>query len=141
VIVSFLIASTIATLYGSYKAKRKFQIEFGVMSISKIYLMSAVASIPSILLLYSKLIPTLIKSLTPSFLLSTLSVLPDFADLGLGGLLYFLVYITLLPLTECVTSSEIETIAHVTRKIKGLSLFVKPVLKYQRKLCRQKQQV
>jgi O-antigen/teichoic acid export membrane protein len=139
VISSFLIASTIGTVYGSYKAKRKFRIEFDIISILKIYLISVASILLSLLLLYSKIIPALIESVTPPYLLSAFPVLPGLVDFGLGCLLCIFTYITLLPLTKTVTTSELQTVIHVSRKIKGLSIAVGPIVKYQRKLCGQNQ--
>jgi len=114
-IIASLTASTVSTIYGSYIARKNFQIEFDGRSIIKIYLISAVCSVPSVLLLY----------LTP---------LPKLFTIIIGGLLYLFTYATLTPLTKIVTTSELQTVTHITQKIRLLAFIAKPLLKYQQKL-------
>lgn len=49
-IAAYLLANTTGTLYGTYTAPKKFQIEFGAHQIAKIYLISTVSISPPLLL-------------------------------------------------------------------------------------------
>jgi len=114
-IVASLTTSTISTVYGSYIARKNFRLEFDTRQIIKIYLISAVCSVPSVLLLY-------------------LTSLPKLFNIIIGGLLYLFIYATLTPLTKIVNTSELQTVTHITQKIRLLAFIVKPILKYQQKL-------
>jgi len=114
-IIAFLIASAAGTIYGSYTARKKFQIEFDTPSIFKIYSISAISSIPPLLMLY-------------------FAHLSNLFNVTVGGLLYLFTYITLIPLTKIVTTSELQTATCITQKMRPLAFIAKPVLKYQQKL-------
>jgi len=115
IIMAFLMANTAGTIYGAYKARRKFQIEFDAGLMIKIYSMSAVSGIPPFLLLQSTLIPR-------------------FFNVIIAGLLYLLIYMTLMPLTRIVDTSELQTGTRVMQKIRPLAPLAKPVLGYQQKI-------
>ena len=118
-ITAILVASTAGTIYGSYIARKKFQIEFDTSTLLKIYLISAISTVPSLLVLQ-------------------FANLPGLFNITIGGLLYLFTYVTLTPLTKIVTTSEIRTATHITQKIRLLAFVAKPVLKYQEKLLRMK---
>lgn len=116
-IAAFLVASACGTIYGLHTARRNFKIavETGVML--KIYINSAISSIPALLMLNLVRLPT---SLT----------------IILGGLLYLFVYVTLTPITRTITIFELETAKNVVRKTKPLFLVAKPILFYEQKLVK-----
>jgi exosortase len=111
-IIAILIASTAGIAYGSYRARRKFHIEFDTRSLVKIYLVSAISSVPPLLL-------TLFAHLS------------RITDLGVGALLYLFTYITLAPMTKIVTASELQMITQVTKKTRLLALIATPIIRYQ----------
>jgi len=118
-IVAFLIANTTGTLYGACKAKRKLRIEIDAKNIATIYLISA-------------------ASCTIPILLKTLVSLPSILNLALGGMLYLLSYITLMPLTNAVTRSELQKITLATQNTPLLKQIAKPILNYQQKILKLK---
>ena len=130
-IAASIIASTAGTIYGALKARRKYEIEFDMRSILKIYLNALASIVLPILLLYSGVIPAAVKPIIPSFLLHRLTFLPELIDLAIGATLYILTYLTLTPLTRTMTATELETVAHITKKTKLLAFIAKPFLKYQ----------
>jgi O-antigen/teichoic acid export membrane protein len=116
-IIASLISNTIATSYASHTARTKFKIEFDTQSIIKIYLISAISTIPSLLLLHFTPLPELLKVIA-------------------GGVLYLLIYATLAPLARIVSTPELQTVTRITQEIQPLKLIAKPILKYERKLLR-----
>jgi O-antigen/teichoic acid export membrane protein len=135
-IAAAITAAAAGTIYGALKAKRKYGIEFSTSSILKIYMNAIISAIPPALLLYSRIIHALTNSTIPSFLLNRLPFLPDLMDVALGAALYVLIYLTLTPITRTITTSELEMVAHVTRKTKLLALAAKPFLKYEHMIIR-----
>jgi O-antigen/teichoic acid export membrane protein len=119
VIVAFLIANTVGTLYGAYKAKRKFQIEYDTRNILKVYLISAMSGVAPLLL-------------------SNLVNLNSILNLALGGVLYLLTYVTLMPLTNLVTRSELQRIGLATQNTPVLKQIAKLLLNYQERIMRLK---
>ncbi len=111
-IIAILIASTAGIAYGSYRARRKFHIEFDTRSLVKIYLVSAISSVPPLLL-------------------TRFAHLSRITDLGVGALLYLFTYITLAPMTKIVTASELQMITQVTKKTRLLALIAAPIIRYQ----------
>lgn len=130
-IAASIIAGTTGTIYGALKARQKYEIEFDMRSILKIYLNALASIVLPILLLYSGVIPAAVKPIIPSFLLHRLTFLPELIDLAIGAALYILIYLTLTPLTRTMTATELETVAHITKKTKLLAFIAKPFLKYQ----------
>jgi O-antigen/teichoic acid export membrane protein len=110
-IVAFLIANGLGVSYGSYVAKKKFQITFDNNSTLKIYLVSFLSCIPAIVL--------------------NLTSLPLLVKVAGGAVLTIALYLTLIPITRILYYSELSALREITRKIKGLSFIAKPVLKYQ----------
>jgi len=121
-IIAFLIASTAGTIYGLYIARKDFQIEFNTHALLKIYLNSAISSIPPLLIL-------------------RFTQLPKLLNITIGGLLYLFTYVTLTPLTKTVTHSELQTAAHIAQKIRPLAFIAKPILTYQQRLLHNKKTI
>lgn len=111
-ITSFITASLLSTLYGVYVGKAKLGISFEKHSLVKIYLISALSSIPTCILVFYLDLPSLIT-------------------VAMGALLYLFIYATLLPITGTVTRMELHEVALVTQKTKLLTRMVKPLLKYE----------
>jgi O-antigen/teichoic acid export membrane protein len=121
-IAAFLIASTAGTIYATFEAKRRFQVQFDTQSLVKIYLVSIVSSIPSILVL-----------------VFTSGRLPVLLDLTVGGILYLCIYATLIPLAGIVTYSELQTASRVIQRIRPLRIIAEPVIRYQQRILRRNQ--
>jgi O-antigen/teichoic acid export membrane protein len=114
-IIAYIIANTMGTLYGAYIAKRDFQIEFDKKSIAKIYLVSAASSIPPVILLNSNPLNEILK-------------------IAAGGTLYLITYLTLMPLMKTFAPHELQKAEYIMKKIKFLEFIAKPLLKYQQKI-------
>jgi len=114
-IMAFLIASTAGTVYGMITARKKFGVEYDTLSLLKIYSISLISAIPSVLMLV--FLP-----------------LPRLANFVVGSVLYLLIYATLAPITRIVTMPELEMAERITQKINLLSFIAKPILKYERRV-------
>lgn len=114
-IVAYLMAMIVGTAYGSYKARKKFGVEFSVLSLVKIYLLSAIAA-P---------LPALLNIFLPSQSILTLFF---------GSFLYLFLYMTLFPLTKVITDAEMQTIGIVLKKIRLIAPLVTLLIRYQQKL-------
>jgi hypothetical protein len=60
--------------------------------------------------------------------------MPNLLNVATGGLLYLLTYITLIPLTKTIKTSEVRRAASIIQKIKPLWYITKPILQYQQKI-------
>jgi O-antigen/teichoic acid export membrane protein len=120
-IIAFLIGNVTGTLYGLYTAKRRFQIELGTITLAKIYLISLLAALPSLLML-------------------RFASLPQIVDFAVGGVIYLLIYTTLVPLTKVISASEVQMVGQITRRIQLLKLFAGPILRYEQRLLEIKQE-
>lgn len=116
-IVSSLLASSVGQIYSSYYARKRFKAEFDTSALLKVFAISALSSI----------IPITIVNFAG---------LPMFLGVILGGLLYLLSYVTLVPLTKVVNHTELTQVSLVLQRIRFLAFIVKPVLKYQEKILR-----
>jgi O-antigen/teichoic acid export membrane protein len=116
-ITAFLLASTAGTIYASYTARKKFNLEFDSKALTKIYAISLASSI----------LPMLILQTNP---------LPKYLNLTTTAFLYLLTYITLIPATATINQAELATAARVLQKIKHLKPLINPLIKYQQKFCR-----
>jgi len=120
VIVAGISATAASTCYGMYVAKRNFKIQFDTKSIVKIYLIAIASAAPSLLLLQTSMLPSLVNVI-------------------IGGLLYLAIYVTLAPITGVVNSSELKTLAAVAQRIKFLAPIIKPLISYQEKILNRQQ--
>lgn len=111
-IITILIAYTIGTIYGMYKAKTILGITFDLKSLSRIYLISTLAVIPSFLLAGG---------------------LVGIQKILVGTALYFFVYITLIPIFRLITKREIQLIDNFLSNTKPLGL-LKPIVGYAAKI-------
>jgi hypothetical protein len=51
-----------------------------------------------------------------------------------GGILYLLIYITVIPLLKAITFYELEALELVLNRIKPIEKIVKPLLAYEKKI-------
>jgi len=115
-IVAYLLANLAGTSYGSYRARKKFQMEFDTRSIAKTYLIAAVS-----------IVPTLLFGLMHISRLATLIV---------GTALFLFMYITLIPLAKIVNTPELQRVIQIVQKIRAVTLIAKPILRYQQRILR-----
>jgi O-antigen/teichoic acid export membrane protein len=118
-IIAFITASTAGTLYGAQKAKTKLRIDLDLKNTTKIYIIAAMSS-------------------SVPLVLGTAAILPSFLNIGFGGILYGLVYITLIPLTKIVTNQELLKSKLATQKTPILRQIIRPIVIYQQKLTKLK---
>jgi O-antigen/teichoic acid export membrane protein len=116
-ILTSLFSNAIAMLYGSYIVRIKFKVYFEAWTTAKIYLTSAASAIPPLLLI--QFIP-----------------MSNFAALLTGGILYILLYVTLIPLTRIIGPYELRAAMQIVQKIRFLGPVAKPVLKLQERILR-----
>jgi O-antigen/teichoic acid export membrane protein len=119
-IVSFLIANSASTIYGLIVARRKLEVELDIKTLATIYLISALSCITPLLLI-------------------TLTNLPNILNVALGGILYIVGYLTLLPLTNLLTPPEIQKITVATKNTLLLSQISHILMKYQMRIIELKQ--
>jgi len=98
-------------------ARARFKIEFAANSVTKIYIISAISTVPSLPLL-------------------RFTSLPDLFEVIAGGVLYPFIDATLTPLTRIASTPELQTVTRITQKIQPLTLIAEPTLKYQQKILR-----
>jgi len=115
-ITAFLIASTASTLYGLQVARKNLQVALAIGELLKIYLNSAVSSIPAFIVLHFWNLPQILKTI-------------------IGGVVYLFLYTTLTPITRTVTLIEIEKALNITRKIPFFAPIARPILLYQQRLA------
>ncbi len=113
-IVAFLVANVVGTAYGAYIAKRKHNVEFSISTVGRVFIASLVSVIPSVLL--------------------RLAGLQSYFILIVGGLIYLFVYLTLVPLMNIITESELENIRHIIQRIGPLKIIAVRALELEQKL-------
>jgi O-antigen/teichoic acid export membrane protein len=114
-IITFLISNLLSLTYGLTVAIKKFNVNLDFKASLKIYTASFLSAIPTLLFLH----------------LSPFNNLPN---LIIGGSLYLLAYLTLIPITGAITQTDIQNLTPILRKIKTLWPLLKPILTYQTKL-------
>jgi O-antigen/teichoic acid export membrane protein len=113
-IVAFLIANIVGTSYGAYVAKRKHNVEFAMPAVSRVFVASIVSAIPSIILRFAGF--------------------PLHFGLIAGSLIYLFAYLTLVPLMNIITESELEDALRIVRRIGPLKIIAVRALEFERKL-------
>jgi len=139
-ITAFLIASTACTVSGLYLARMRFQVTLGASSLVKIYLAAVLAIVPSAALLYTGVIRGFVSAVSPSFLLH-FGFLPELVDFAIGGILYVLIYLAMVPLAGIMTDPELQTVSRITKRIHFLGSVVAPVLKYMKRILNWKTRI
>jgi O-antigen/teichoic acid export membrane protein len=115
VIIAYLIAGTVASLYAAFVAVKEIKIRFELKPLFRIYFISAISSLPSIFIL-------------------VFTSLSSLALLGLGAITYLISFITLMPLMRVVNKSELQELTRITESIPVLKIIAKPLFRYQTKL-------
>jgi O-antigen/teichoic acid export membrane protein len=113
-IAAFLIANVVGTSYGAYVAKRKYNVEFAMSAVGRVFTASLVSAIPSILLRFAglELHYTLIA----------------------GSLIYLFAYLTLVPLMNIITESELENARSIVYRLGPLKIIARRALELERRL-------
>jgi O-antigen/teichoic acid export membrane protein len=114
-IIALLASNLAATLYGAYKAKTMFKVDYPCKTLLLIYAASALSALSAYITL----------QITP------FSTIPKFAT---AASVYLITYITLLPLMKAVTKQEIEEITIATERIPLIKPIIKLLLKYEAKI-------
>jgi O-antigen/teichoic acid export membrane protein len=116
-IAAFLAGSLTGTVYALARAKRRFQIELDSHALIKVYLISTISALPSLLLL-------------------RFTALSNLATFIVGGSIYLFIYATLIPLARIVTHHELESATKIISRIRLLRLIADPILKYQKRILK-----
>lgn len=114
-ILAILVSSLTATIFGAYKAKSNFGAEPDYVLISRIYIAALASAILPFFIVYLQLFPALVT-------------------VFLGGFLYLLSYITILPVASVLSKPEVENLQKTTEKIRFLKPIMEPILKYENKI-------
>ena len=109
---ALLSASVAGLVYGIHAARSKFRIVFDIKAILKIYAVGLISTIPPLALLQ-------------------ISPLPILVNVIVGGLLYLFIYLSAIPVARAVNRSELERAYEIAEKSKLLSLFIKPLVRYE----------
>jgi len=117
VIVAYLISATVSSVYAAVVAHKQLKLRFAFQSNLRIYLISALSALPPLaMLLFSSL----------NFIIVLI----------VGGALYLLFFITLMPLLKIVNKAEIETLAKIANKLPLIKFIAKIIFGYQHKVLR-----
>ncbi|PWV37802.1 MAG: hypothetical protein DJ555_00605 [Desulfurococcaceae archaeon] len=114
-IVSILASNLFALIYGLLIATKRVSISLDISSSLRIYLASAASAIPLTLFTY-------------------LSPLHGILNILLGGLVFLITYLTILPLINGIQTQDLEIFKLIFSKIKILWPLTKPILLYEYKI-------
>ncbi|MCW4024992.1 MAG: flippase [Candidatus Bathyarchaeota archaeon] len=115
VIVAFLVSTIVASVYAAIVAIRQLKIKFSFGPDLRIYLISLLSAVPPLVLLVF---------LSLNFI----------AVLLIGGLMYLIIFITLMPIMGIVNEAEIESLEKVTGKLPLVRFIARPLFGYQHKI-------
>jgi O-antigen/teichoic acid export membrane protein len=113
-IVAFLIANVIGTSYGVYVAKRKHGVDFAMSAVGRVFAAALVSAIPAVLLRFVGL--------------------QLYFTIIVGSLIYFFTYLTLVPLMNIITESELENARHIVDRIGPLKIIGIKALELEQRL-------
>lgn len=115
---AIIISQTISLAYSVWASKKVLSLKFEIVSSVKIYLVSFIAAAP--LILFSE----------------TLSSPYWIVNLIVRGTTYFIVYLTLLPLSKTISSSDLENIGTLVKRHKLFKTIMGPMIWYERILLK-----
>jgi len=142
-IAAWLTGTTAGNIYSVYVAKKRFKLDFDTGSLIKIYLVSAMSVIPTLLVfttiklyinpgiasfLTSTSLPTMIKS----------APIPEFFNVLVCSIVYLSAYLTLIAATRAITEVELQTATHVTERTPILRTVAKPIIAYEQRILRKR---
>jgi len=111
-ITSILTSTIMATLYGAYRAKSKYKVEFNYKSLIRVYLLALVSATPAFLC--RRFLP-----FSPTF------------KIIMASAVYLISYLTLLPMTHTITKPELGNMERVVKRIGPLKPIANLILKYE----------
>jgi O-antigen/teichoic acid export membrane protein len=111
-----LISNIVATIYGAYKAKNKFKVEFYFKKVFLVYLAAVLSAAPALPILILMPFSSLLK-------------------IAIASSVYLIFYITPLPLLSVITKSEIEKIKKITTRIPLIKPLIAILLEYEKKIA------
>jgi O-antigen/teichoic acid export membrane protein len=114
-IIAFLVAGVVASAYAAFVAVRQLKIRFNFKVTLRIYLISVLSTFPTLGLL--------------AFVNYNSMVI-----LALGLVMYFFVFVTLMPLLKIVNMKELESLTRIAGRIPLLNIFAKLLFTYQLKI-------
>jgi len=112
---AILVSTLIATMFGAYIAKNRFGITLDYRRIFLVYVAAFISAVPL-------------------FFIASLNLFPSLVTIFLGGSIYLLVYLTLLPILGALSKSELANFRINIEKIRFLKFIMGPILKYENKL-------
>jgi O-antigen/teichoic acid export membrane protein len=115
VIVAFLIAGTVASIYAACIAIKRLEIRFDFKQTGRIYMISVLSSLVPLCLLLSTSFSSIVIFI-------------------IGTILFLLVYITLMPLVGIVDAKELVVLSNITKNIPLLKALAKPLLANQQRI-------
>jgi O-antigen/teichoic acid export membrane protein len=116
---AIIVANGVSVIYALYIAYREYRVKLEYYSILGILTASLISAIPAF---------------TLSTSLNVTGALLNLLKLVVSGLLFLLVYSTLLPLLRVVSKGDVEFVVDIFSSIKPLKPLVKLVAKYEEKL-------
>jgi len=116
-IVTIVLSSLIATLYGQYLARKSFRINIDKRMVAQTYSVA----------LTTALLVVAVKTMIPC---------PDIISVIMGTFTYFAVYLLMLPITGTITKTEIEEIGKIMDRIKPLKYIARPILRCEEVIIR-----
>lgn len=111
VIVALLVSSLLSLIYQLFRAKKTLDVNFNLDDSVRIYLSSAISTVPTLLFLQ-------------------LSPFQNLANVIVGGSLYFFTYLTVAPLLGAVRTQDVENLKTIFSRIKRVWPVLKLVLIY-----------
>lgn len=118
-IVAHVASNMIGTLYGFSLVRSRFKIRLFSQTLLRIYIVSAVAAFPVLVLLAMSPLWWLLNAI-------------------IGAAIYLFIVLTLVPLSRILQASELQKIEALLRKIAILEKMLKPITSYEGKLIRRK---
>ncbi len=114
-ILAFLISNLVSIAYGLITAQRRFGASPNLGDSLRIYLISSLSAIPTLVLVQ-------------------LSPFTALLNVVLGASLFGFTYLTLAPLLGAISTSDIESLKNIFAKLKLVGPILKPILDYESKL-------
>ncbi|MBC7129802.1 polysaccharide biosynthesis C-terminal domain-containing protein, partial [Candidatus Bathyarchaeota archaeon] len=114
-IAANLTAYLTLTLYAFHLARRKFNIKINLKEQARIYLASALSTLPTLAFL-------------------NLSTLPNLPNLIIGATLCLFTYLTLTPILKAISPQDLQNLKQIFERIKIIWPIAKPILNYEQKI-------
>jgi len=113
-ITALLVSNLARTIYGLALARKRFRVYLSLQEQLRIYLSSALSSLPILMLLSLRL-----------------GTLPN---LVMGPALYLLTYLTLTPVLKAIDEQDLQNLKQIFRKVKFVQPMIKLAISYESRL-------